>query len=155
MLEEMSRVERSGAAPVRQLFARMCRPAAAPDTRGAFCRDRRLAAIGGATFYLPDTKADVEAFGRPHRFGRGEQNFGRPQLRTVGLVECGTHAVFGAATGALRTGERTPARAVLVSLRPGTLLPADRGFCCVGLLCKSRQPGRTCCGESAKISCCG
>ncbi|MGW6602496.1 IS4 family transposase, partial [Streptomyces sp. NPDC055036] len=51
----------------------------------------------------------------------------------VGLVECGTHAVFDAAIGALRTGERALARAVLVSLRPGMLLLADRGFYCVDL----------------------
>lgn len=45
----------------------------------------------------------------------------------VGLVECGTHAVFDAAIGAPRTGERALAHSVLVSLRPGMLL-ADRGF---------------------------
>ncbi|MEU2744664.1 IS4 family transposase, partial [Streptomyces sp. NPDC007095] len=90
--------------------------------------DWRLAAIDGTTFDLPDTSANVEAFGRPPRSGRGEQNVGYPQLRMVGLVECGTHVIFGAALAALRTGEQTLARAVLVSLRPGMLLLADRGF---------------------------
>lgn len=70
----------------------------------------------------------MEAFGRPLRSGRGEQNVGYPQLRMVGRVECGTHAIFDAAIGALRTGEQAVARAVLVSLRPRMLLLADRGF---------------------------
>ncbi len=70
----------------------------------------------------------MEAFDRPPRSGRGEQDVGYPQLRMVGLVECGTHAVFSAAIGALRTGEQALARAVLVSLLPGMLLLADRGF---------------------------
>nr|WP_313906060.1 transposase domain-containing protein [Streptomyces malaysiensis] len=113
---------RLGVAPLRQLFTRVCCPVATPDTQGVFCRGWRLAAIGGTTFDLPDTKANVEAFGRPPRSGRGEQDVGHPQLRMVGLVECGTHAVFDAAMGALRTGEQTLARAVLVSLRPGMLL---------------------------------
>lgn len=51
----------------------------------------------------------------------------------VSLVECGTHAVFDAAIGGLRTGEQALARAVLVSLRPGMLLLADRGFYSVDL----------------------
>lgn len=113
---------------MRQLFVRVCRPVAALDTQGAFYRDWRLTAIDGTTFDLPDTKVNVEAFGRPPRSGRGEQDVGYPQLRMVGLVEGGTHAVFDAAIGALRTGEQALARAVLVSLRPGMLLLADRGF---------------------------
>lgn len=119
---------RLGVEPLRQLFARVCRPVVTPDTQGAYYRDWRLTAIDGTTFDLPDTKANVEAFGRPPRSGRGEQDVGYPQLRMVGLVECGTHAVFGAAIGALRIGEQTLARAVLVSLRRGMRLLADRGF---------------------------
>ncbi|AQW48270.1 transposase IS4 family protein [Streptomyces hygroscopicus] len=102
-------------APLRQLFARVCRLVATPDTQGAFYAHWRLTAIDGTTFDLPDTKANVEAFGRPPRSGRGEQDVGYPQLRMVGLVECGTHAVFDAAIGALRTGEQALARTVLVS----------------------------------------
>ncbi|MFJ2590981.1 IS4 family transposase [Streptomyces sp. NPDC087538] len=119
---------RLGVAPLRQLFARVCRPVATAGTQGSFYRGWRLTAIDGTTFDLPDTKANMEAFGRPPRSGRGEQNVGYPQLRMVGLVECGTHAIFEAAVGALRAGEQTLARAVLVSLRPGMLLLADRGF---------------------------
>jgi hypothetical protein len=119
---------RLGVEPVKQLFATVCRPVADRDTRGAFYRDWRLAALDGTTFDLPDTTANVEAFGRPPRSGRGEQNVGYPQIRMVGLVECGTHVVFDAAIGPLRTGEHALARDVFTSLAPGMLLLADRGF---------------------------
>jgi len=119
---------RLGVEPVRELFAAVCHPVADRGTRGAFYRDWRLVAIDGTTFDLPDTKTNVEVFGRPPRSGRGEQNVGYPQIRMVGLVECGTHVVFGAATGPLRTGEHALARQVFASLRPGMLLLADRGF---------------------------
>ncbi|WP_406320070.1 IS4 family transposase [Streptomyces sp. NBC_01637] len=132
---------RLGVAPLRQLFARVCRPVATPVTQGAFYRDRRLIAIDGTTFDLPDTTANVEAFGRPPRSGRGEQNVGYPQIRMVGLVECGTHAVFDAALGPLRTGEQALARTVLPSLRPGMMLLADRGFYSVDLWCKAAATG--------------
>jgi hypothetical protein len=98
------------------------------DTRGAFYRDWRVAAIDGTRFDLPDTTANVEAFGRPPRSGRGEKEVGYPQIRMVGLVECGTHVVFDAAVGPLRTGEHALARAVFGSVRPGMLVLADRGF---------------------------
>ena len=132
---------RLGVAPLRQLFARVCQPVAAPDTQGAFYHRWRLTAIDGTTFDLPDTKANVEAFGRPPRSGRGEQNVGYPQIRMVGLVECGTHAVFDAAMGALRTGKQTLARKVLSSLEPGMMLLADRGFYSVDLWCKAAATG--------------
>lgn len=132
---------RLGVAPLRQLFARVCRPVATPGTQGAFYREWRLIAIDGTTFDLPDTKANVEAFGRPPRSGRGELNVGYPQIRMVGLVECGTHAVFDVAIGPLRTGEQNLARTVLSSLRPGMLLLADRGFYGVDLWCTAAATG--------------
>jgi hypothetical protein len=119
---------RLGVEPVRELFGVVCRPVATRDTRGAFYRDWQLTAIDGTTFDLPDTTANVDAFGRPPRSGRGEVAVGYPQIRMVGLVECGTHVVFAAAIGPLRTGEHALAGEVFASLRPGMLLLADRGF---------------------------
>jgi hypothetical protein len=124
---------RLGVEPVKELFATVCKPVATMQTRGAFYRHWRLAAIDGTTFDLPDTTGNVEAFGRPPRSGRGEQRVGYPQARMVGLVECGTHVVFDAAIGPLRTGEHALAGAVFASLRPGMLLLADRGFFSVDL----------------------
>jgi hypothetical protein len=119
---------RLGVEPVRELFAAVCAPVADRGTRGAFYRDWRLTAIDGTTVDLPDTRANVEAFGRPPRSGRGEENVGYPQMRMVGLVECGTHVVFDVAIAGLRTGEHALARQVFRSLQPGVLLLADRGF---------------------------
>jgi hypothetical protein len=119
---------RLGVEPVKQLFAAVCTPVADPGTRGAFYRDKRLVSIDGTTFDLPDTTANVDAFGSPPRSGRGEKDVGYPQIRMVGLVECGTHVVFDAAVGSLRTGEHALARKVFGSLRPGMLALADRGF---------------------------
>ena len=124
---------RLGVEPVKQLLVRVCQPVAEQDTLGAFYRGWRLTAIDGNCFDLPHTQANVDAFGRPPRSGRGEANVGYPQIRMVGLVEGGTHAVFDAAIGPLRTGEQELARRVFVSLRPGMLLLADRGFYSVEL----------------------
>jgi hypothetical protein len=132
---------RLGVEPVRELFAAACRPVATPNTRGAFYRHWRVTAIDGTTFDLPDTTANVEAFGRPPRSGRGEAAVGYPQIRMVGLVECGTHVVFDAAIGPLRTGEHALARTVLASLRPGMLLLADRGFFGVDMWQKAAATG--------------
>ena len=124
---------RLGVEPVKELFSAVCRPVAVQDGPGAFYRGWRLTAVDGTTVDLPDTKANAEAFGRPPRSGRGEQQVGYPQIRMVGVVECGTHVIFDAATGPLRTGEHALARAVFASLRPGMLLLADRGFFSVDL----------------------
>jgi hypothetical protein len=118
---------RVGVEPMRELFAQVCRPVAEADTVGAFYGRWRLAALDATTFDVPDTAANEAAFGRPGS-ARGPQRAGFPQVRMVGLVECGTHAVFAAATGPLRTGETTLARSVLHAVGPGSLLLADRGF---------------------------
>jgi hypothetical protein len=132
---------RLGVAPVKELFATVCQPVATPDTTGAFYRGWRLVAMDGTTFDLPDTTANVHAFGRPPRSGRGEPTVGYPQIRMVGLVECGTHVVFDAAIGALHTGEHTLAREVFASLEAGMLLLADRGFFGVDLWQKAAASG--------------
>lgn len=118
---------RLGAEPMRELFAAVCAPVATESTPGAFYRRWRLAAIDGTTFDVPDTKDNVKAFGRP-RSGRGEATVGYPQIRLVSLVECGTHVIFAATTGPLRTSEHALARQVVDSLQPGMLALADRGF---------------------------
>jgi hypothetical protein len=52
-----------------------------------------------------------------------------PQVRVVGLVEAGTHAIVDAAQGPYRTGEQTLARQLARDhgrLGPGVLVLADR-----------------------------
>jgi hypothetical protein len=132
---------RLGVEPVKELFATVCRPVATPDTVGACYRRWRVIAMDGTTFDLPDTEANVAAFGRPARAGRGEQEVGYPQARMVGLVECGTHVVFGAAIGSLRTSEHSLAGEVFGWLQPDMLMLADRGFFSVALWRKAAATG--------------
>jgi hypothetical protein len=59
---------RLGVEPVMELVRHRVAPRVAiPDTRGAFYRRRRVTAVDGTTFDLPDTAA----LGRPPRSGRG------------------------------------------------------------------------------------
>lgn len=117
---------RLGVEPLAELFARGCVPLGAEQTRGAFWRGRRLMSIDGTVLDVPDTAANEAAFGRPGS-GRGEVA-AFPQMRLVGLGECGTHAVVGAAMDSCTTGETTLARGLLGSLGPGMLVMADRNF---------------------------
>jgi len=117
---------RLGPEPLRALFEQAARPLAEPTTRGAWYRDWRVLALDGTTLDMADTPANADAFGRAGS-GRGEGQGAFPQVRVVGLVECGTHAVIDAALGPYRTGEQTLAR-LTGRLGPGMLVLADRLF---------------------------
>jgi len=116
---------RLGPAPLRELFAEVARPLATSATKGAWYRDWRLVALDGTTLDVADTPANVAAFGRPSG-GRGQGAF--PQVRVVGLVECGTHAVVDAVMGGLHLGETSLAPSLARSLGPGMLLLVDQGL---------------------------
>jgi len=121
---------RLGPAPLRELFAEVTRPLATSATKGAWYRDWRLMALDGTTLDVADTPANVAAFGRPGG-GRGQGAF--PQVRVVGLVECGTHAVVDAVMGGLHLGETSLAPSLARSLGPGMLLLVDQGLCSLEL----------------------
>jgi hypothetical protein len=116
---------RLGAAPLKELFARVARPLAEPDTPGAWHRGRRLVSLDGTTIDLPDTPELDERFGRPSAT-RGSSAF--PQLRLLTLAETGTHAIFAVADDRYDTSEVRLAPALLHQLRPGMLCLADRQF---------------------------
>jgi len=118
---------RLGPEPLRVLFEATVRPLATDATRGAWYRGLRLVAMDGATLDAPDTTENDEHFGRPGS-GRGEGKGAFPQIRLVGVAECGTHAIFAAAIGPYSSPERTLATYVLPAVGPGMLLMADRGF---------------------------
>ena len=117
---------RLGPAPLEALFAQVAGPVATPATQGAWYRDWRLVSMDGTCLDVPDTAANTAAFGRPATH-RGEQT-AFPQVRLVGLAECGTHALLAAAMGPLAQGETTLAPRLFAALRPGMLLLADRQF---------------------------
>ena len=123
---------RLGAEPLRALFDATVRPLATESTHGAWYRGLRLVAIDGATLDVPDTAENDARFGRAGS-SRGEGRGAFPQVRLVGLGECGTHAVFAAAMDSYSTAEKTLAERLLPALRPGMLMLADRGFLSIDL----------------------
>jgi transposase IS4-like protein/DDE family transposase len=121
--------ERLGAEPLEVLFAQTARPLATHKTRGAWYRHWRLLVVDGTCLDVPDSPGN-QAFGRASS-GRGEGVGAFPQVRVVGLVEAGTHAIVDAAQGRYATGEQTLARQLAREggrLGPGVLLLADRLF---------------------------
>lgn len=118
--------ERLGSAPLANLFTRVARPLAGPDTPEAWLAGRRLVAIDGTCLDVADTPANDEYFSRPG-VNKGEKA-AFPQARVVGLAECATHAVFAVQIGGYRDAETALAEQLLGALTPGMLLLADRGF---------------------------
>jgi len=116
---------RLGAGPVVHLFRQVCRPLATPETPGAFLYGLRLMALDGTTEDVPDSPANVRAFGR-HHGERGTSAF--PQVQGVYLSECGTHAVVDAGFWPCHTSERLGAFRLLRRVSAGMLLLLDRGF---------------------------
>lgn len=117
---------RLGMEPVKELYDRIVGPVADAQTPGAFYRGWHLVALDGFTLETPDTVANAEAFGRPKSPSGGKSAY--PLVRGVGLVEVGTHALFGAVLGGYYTGEVTLARQVVPRLKKGMLCLADRYF---------------------------
>src|SRR6266545_2509990 len=94
---------------------------------GALWRSRSLVpgrSVRAAPRRWPPKEAE---FGQPGS-GRGEGRAAYPQLRAVGLAECGTHAICDVALGPIKRGEGSLAAQLWGSLVPVMLLLADRGF---------------------------
>lgn len=129
---------RLGVEPLQTLFERGCVPLGTPATPGSFYRGWRLVAIDGTCLDVADTANNDAAFGRPGA-SRGSSAF--PQVRLVGLAECGTHVIIGAAIGAYADSEQTLTRRLLGQLGPGMLCLADRGFAGVPLFDAAQATG--------------
>ena len=120
--------KRLGPEPLQQLYSRIAQPLATVESPGDFYRSWHLLSMDGLCLDLPDTDENVERFGRPPS-SRGDGRGGAfPQIRVLGLAECGSHAIIDAALGSYKAGEQTLAVQVLRSLKPGHLLLANRGF---------------------------
>ena len=130
---------RLGSEPLEALFRRVVRPLASPDAPGCWLAGRRLVAIDGTCLDVADTVDNAKFFGRPG-VSKGEQA-AFPQARLVGLVECGSHALFDAEVGSYSTGEIELARPLVARLQPGQLCLADRGFYGFALWCEAQETG--------------
>lgn len=117
--------QRLGAEPLRVLFERVAVPCAERGTRGAWLGSRRLMAIDGFVLDVPDTAGNDSAFGRSGGV-RNPAPF--PQVRVVGLGECGTHAIVAARMGPWKVDEGVFAKELIGDFEPGMLVIADRGF---------------------------
>jgi hypothetical protein len=116
---------RLGEGPLRELFHRVAVPIADTGTPGAWLGRLRLMAIDGVQIDVSDTPDNDVAFGRQSNY-HGPGPF--PQVKVVGLGECGTHAIVAAQIGASFDGERELAGHLFYAFEPGMLILADRGF---------------------------
>src|SRR5919112_1215606 len=110
--------ERLKELPMRTLFDRIAAPLAKPSTPGAWLRSWRLMAIDGVQIDVPDSETNLAEFGKAQNGTR--RPF--PQIRAIGLGECGTHAVVAAALGTIYDGERKLAARLLSAVLPGVLV---------------------------------
>lgn len=116
---------RLGAEVMQTIARHALTPLATEQTPGAFYRGLHLISLDGSGLEIADEAANREAFGLP---GTQQGRTGYPQLRFVGLLENGTHVLFGVALGGYKDAEVTLAHEAIRHLKPGMLCLADRGF---------------------------
>jgi hypothetical protein len=131
--------QRLGCEPLELLFS-AAEPLATDATRGAFYRGLRLMSLDGTCLDVADTEHNDRAFGRPGSWRR-QGGGAYPQLRLVGLAECGTHAITHAALGPYSGSENELADRLLAALGEGMLCLADRGLYSFERFQTARQTG--------------
>ena len=129
---------RLGVEPLKRLWEQTAQPLLPAGSVGAFFGARRLVALDGTTLDVPDTKANATHFGKPGA-SRGRPAF--PQVRLVGLVETGAHAVLAVAMAPYKSGEHTLAKLVVPALTADMLCLADRLFASFSLWQQASQTG--------------
>lgn len=112
---------RIGVKPLAALFALIAGPAPAAER----WRGLLLCAIDGTTMAVPDSPANLAAYGRQTGSHGGS---GYPLLRLVAIVACGSRTVLDAVFGTIGISEIRYAPALFRCLKPGMLLLADRNF---------------------------
>ena len=116
---------RLGAEVMQTIAQQALLPLATEQTPRAFYRGLRLVSLDGSGLEVADEAANREAFGVP---GTQQGRTGYPQLRFVGLLENGTHILFGVTLGGYKDAEVTLAHDTVQHLTPGMLCLADRGL---------------------------
>jgi len=116
---------RLGAQVMETIAGKALGPLAPAGTPGAFYRGLRLVSLDGSCLEVADEAANRQAFGVP---GTQQGRTGYPQIRFVGLVEQGTHALFAMRLGGYKNSETSLAQEVVPDLKVGMLCLADRGL---------------------------
>jgi Insertion element 4 transposase N-terminal/Transposase DDE domain len=129
---------RLGAEPLKKLYDAVVGPIAEKRTKGAWYRQWKLVSLDGSTLDVADTAENDKAFGRP---GASRGSTAYPKIRFVGLLESGTHVLWGARMDQYATDEITLATAVVPALCKGMLCLADRFFPGYELWRKAAQSG--------------
>jgi hypothetical protein len=130
--------QRVGDTPLATLFDEVAVPMAEAGTVGAWFAGWRIMAVDGVVLDVPDTPDNLAEFGKlggaadtaggaPTTPGRSQQG-PFPQLRLVGLAECGTHAIVAARFESCLVDERTLFRRLFPTFAPDMLVLCDRGF---------------------------
>ena len=123
--------QRLGYEPMKELFSEVAAPVAEELTAGAFLGSWRLMAIDGFEWDAPDTPENAAAFGFAGAGADDAERPAYPKVRVVTVSECASHAVAGAAMGAVAgkgAGEQSLARGLYPRLEEDWLLIADRNF---------------------------
>jgi hypothetical protein len=116
---------RLGPEPMKELFERVAVPLAGFGTKGAWLGSHRLMAVDGFILDVPDTPSNVDKFGL-HKTESPRSSY--PQVRVIGLAECGSHAIVDAVLGGRRTAEQALLPNLFRSFEPDMIVLADRGF---------------------------
>ena len=129
---------RLGAEVMHYIAEHALTPLAQPQAAGSFYRGLRVVSVDGTTLEVADEISNRAAFGVP---GTQQGQTGYPQIRCVGLLESGTHALFGVALGGYKDSEVSVAHQAIQHLKPSMLCLADRGFSGYPLWQAARQTG--------------
>jgi hypothetical protein len=129
---------RLGAEVMHSIAGQTLRPLATPDIKEAFYRGLRLVSLDGSSLEVADEVANRKTFGVP---GTQQGRTGYPQLRFTGLVENGTHILFGVTLGGYVESEVRLAHQTVSQLQPGMLCLADRGFSGYPLWAQAQKTG--------------
>lgn len=116
---------RLGRAPLELLFRAAAAPLAIASTPGAFYHGMRLISLDQTLLDLANTAVNDQVFGRPGSTS-GDEGAPLPQLRLVGLVECGTGAITDATFSPSTSSPQELCDRLLGALPTGTLCLADR-----------------------------
>ncbi len=126
-----------GSQCLQAVMQERCQVIAQPSSMpSAFFGRYRLMAIDGTVFNTADTPANAAAFGRSsNQYGPGAY----PQVRSILLAECGSHAVVGVEIDRYDVSEVHGAHRLLEEVGPEMLVMVDAGLTSGGFLEHARQ----------------